>query len=173
MKKFLMNISAALLVVWYCLSIIGFGVHTCTSSGEVFIATFADGVACADIHPEHHCCGDSCCSETHHDDYERPSCCSSEHHSESEDQHHDSQAIDMKSCCSNEYQMIALSGCRIDNDSDERFYFTKVLNPCVIDIPVLNMLSAKYHAGHVQFLEPDSGAFPPGDICAAFGVWRI
>ena len=158
MKKFLMNISVVLLVVWYCVSIIGFGVHTCMSSGETFIATFADGVACADIHPEHHCCVDTCCSGKHH---------------ETADEHHHPQSIDTKSCCSNEYQAIVLSGCRTDNDSDEKHSSGKVFHPCVIDIPVSYIASVKYHAEHIQFLERDSGLLPPGDLCATFGVWRI
>ena len=158
MKKFLMNMSAALLVVWYCLSIIGFGVHTCTSSGETFIATFADGVECADIHPEHHCCGASCCSSKHHGSVEA---------------HHESQAVDAKPCCSNEYQAIVLSGCRTDNDSEDKYSFVKAFCPCVTEIPVSLIASAIYHAEHVQFLEHDSGVLPPGDLCATFGVWRI
>lgn len=172
MKKFLMNISAALLVVWYCMSIIGFGVHTCASSGEVFIASFADGVECADIHPEHHCCGESCCSGTHHDDHETPSCCSSKHHVPI-DEHHEPTSVDTKSCCSNEYQAIVLSGCRTDNGSDEKHSFSKVFFPCVIDIPVSYIASAKYHAEHIQFWEHDSGVLLPGDLCVTYGVWRI
>lgn len=172
MKKFLMNMSAALLVVWYCLSIIGFGVHTCISSGETFIATFADGVECADIHPEHHCCGASCCSGTHHDEHETASCCSSKHHDPVEE-HAASQTIDNKSCCSNDYQAIVLSGCRTDNDSEDKCSFVKAFCPCVTEIPVSLIASARYHAEHIQFLEHDSGVFQPGDLCATFGVWRI
>lgn len=171
MKKYLMNISAALLVVWYCMSIIGFDVHTCLSSGRTFIATFADGVACADIHPEHHCCCESC-SDSHHDDHDAPSCCSS-HHAEESDEMNDAVSVDSKSCCSDEYHAIQLSGCRTDNDSDERFTFSKVVYPCVMGIPVLYIASAKYHAEHIQFLEHDSGVLSPSDLCVAFGVWRI
>ena len=158
MKKFLMNISAALLVVWYCLSIIGFDVHTCVSSGRTFIAAFTDSVACADIHPEHHC---YCAS------------CSSSHHEDNSEDNNDHMSVDAESCCSNEYHAIQLSGCRTGDDSDERFTFGKVSDSCIIDIPVLYIASAKYHAEHIQFLERDSGVMPPGDICATFGVWRI
>ena len=153
-----MNMSAALLVVCYCLSIIGFGVHTCTSSGETFIATFADGLECADIHPEHHCCGASCCSAEHHDPV---------------DEHGASQTIDTRSCCSNDYQAIVLSGCRTDNDSEDKYSLVKAFCPCVTEIPVSLIASAGYHAEHVQFLEHDSGVLSPGDLCATFGVWRI
>ena len=168
MKRFLMNISAAILVVWYCMSIIGFDVHTCMSSGRTFVATFADGVACADIHPEHHCCCASCQDSHHHD---LPSCCSSDNDHKSAGEHHDSESIDVKSCCSNEYQAIQLSGCRTDND--ERYFSSKAFLPCVMDIPVQYIAMTKYHADHIQFLDPDSGVLPPGEHCATFGVWRI
>ena len=159
MKKFLMNISAALLVIWYCMSIIGFDVHTCMSSGRIFIATFAEGMACADVHPEQHCCGSSCCSSHHHEDHE--------------DEHHGSSIVDTQSCCSNEYQVILISGSRADNDSEDKYSLSRVLCPCVSGIPVSYLSSAKYHAGHIQFLEPDSGVNQPGDICVVFGVLRI
>ena len=147
--------------------------HTCTSSGETFISTFAEGVECADIHPEHHCCGASCCSAAHHeDDHETPSCCSSEHHGPI-NEHHDVKTIEAKSCCSNEYQAILLSGCRTDSGSDEKYSSYKVVSPCVNDIPVSYIAFAKYHAERVQFLEYDSGVLQPGDLCVAFGVWRI
>ena len=152
-----MNISAALLVVWYCVSIIGFDVHTCMSSGKTFIATFAEGVACADIHPEHHCCCASCADLDHHDDHDAPG--------------HES--VDTSSCCSNEYQVIQLSGCRTQDDSDDKHFFDKISYSCIADVPVAYIAYARYYAEHVQFLEPDSGVLPPGDLCATFGVWRI
>lgn len=171
MKKLLMNMSAVLLAVWYCMSIIGFDVHTCMSSGRTFIAAFTEGVACSDIHPEHHCCGASCCSGHHHHE---ASCCSSEHCDEMPSEHNSAQtSVDAKSCCSNEYQVILLSGCRTDYDSDEKHSFSKVSYPCILDIPVAYIAMAKYHADHIQFLEPDSGVHQPGDLCVAFGVWRI
>ena len=159
MKKLLMNISAALLVVWYCMSIIGFDVHTCISSGDTFIATFADGLECADVHPEHHCCGASCCSASHH---------------ESPAEEHDApQAISSPSCCSNDYQAIVLSGCRSDNGSEDKHSFVKAFCPCVTDIPVSYIASARHHAEQTQFLEHDSGVLWPSDLLVTFGVWRI
>lgn len=172
MKKFLMNISAALLVVWYCVSIIGFGVHTCISSGETFIASFADGVECADIHPEHHCCGASCCFGSHHDHHEH-SCCPACHHEDPAEEHDATLAISAPSCCSNDYQAIVLSGCRSDNDSEDKYSFVRAFCPCITEPNLSYIASARYHAEHVQFLEHDSGILLPGDHCAAFGVWRI
>lgn len=170
MKKFLMNISSAVLVIWYCVSIIGFGVHTCVSSGETFIATFADGMECVDIHPEHHCCGASCCSGSDHD---HASCCSDNHHEGPDEEHDAPLGISKPSCCSNDYQAIVLSGCRAGDDSKEKYSFVKAFCPCVTEIPVSYLASARYPAEHVQFLECDSGFLLPGEFCATFGVWRI
>ena len=158
-----MNMSAALLAIWYCMSIIGFDVHTCMSSGRTFVTAFTESLECADIHPEHHCCCSSCLDLHHHDEHEMPSCCSESH----ED------SYDTKSCCSNEYQVIQLSGCRASDDSKDKFSFSKVSYPCIADVPVRYIAMAKYHAEHVQFLEPGSGVLPPGDLCVTFGVWRI
>lgn len=175
MKKFLMNISAALLVVWYCMSIIGFDVHTCMSSGRTFIVTFAEGMACADVHPESHCCSSSCCSDSHDGAHAvLPRCsCSSHHHEDQEAGHHESSTVDSQSCCSDEYQVILLSGCRMDNDSEDKFSLNRELCPCMSGIPVSYLASASYHAGYIQYPEPDSGVIMPGDICVAFGVLRI
>ena len=145
--------SAALLAIWYCMSIIGFDVHTCMSSGRTFVSAFTESLACADIHPEHHCCAGPCCSD-HHD-------------------HEHEESVDTKSCCSNDYQVIQLSGCRTNDDSEDKYSFCKVSFPCVADVPVRYVAMAKYHAEHIQFIEPDSGVLPPGDLCATFGVWRI
>ena len=165
-----MNISSSLLVVWYCMSIIGFDVHTCTSSGRTFVATFAASTACADIHPEHHCCNASCCCGHHHHE---KSCCSSEHGEDMPAEHSGGETVGAKSCCSNEYQVIQISGCRTDLDSDENISFCEVFYTCLIDNPLSYMVSAGYHAEHIQFIESGSGVLLPGDLCATFGVWRI
>ena len=164
-----MNISAALLVVWYCMSIIGFDVHTCMSSGRTFISSFAESTTCADVHPEHHCCGSSCCSGYHHE----ASCCSSEHCDEMPAEQNCTETVGSRSCCSNDYQVILLSGCRADNDSDDKYSFSNISYTFIEDISAGYIAMARYHAEHIQFLEPDSGVLSPGDFCATFGVWRI
>ena len=172
MRKYLMNISTAFLVVWYFMSIIGFGVHTCISSGDIFISTFAEGMECADIHPEKHCCGASCCSDSHHD-HGTTSCCSDIDHEGPDEDHADQISVSSSSCCSNDYQAIVLSGYRTDDDSVNKYSFVKAFSPCKTEIPVSYIASARYHAEHVQFLEHDSGVLLPRDHFATFGVWRI
>ena len=164
-----MNMSAALLVVWYCMSIIGFDVHTCMSSGRTFIAAFTETLACADIHPESHSCGESCCNE-HHD---TPSFCCSESREDTASLNRGLESIGTRSCCSNEYQVIQLSGCRTTGESDDKYSFSKVLCPCIVDLPVRYIALAKYSAKNIEVLEPDSGLIMPDDVCVVFGVWRI
>ena len=161
MKKFLMNMSAIVLAVCYCMSIIGFDVHTCMSSGRTFIATFADGVACADIHPEHHCCEMPCCSSGCHDE-------SAEEHHE-----HSQEEVDVMECCSDEYHVILLSGCRNEDNSDFSYSFLDSVSSLVQEIPVLCIADARLFAESHKFREPDSGNIPPRDINASFGFWRI
>ena len=149
MKNIGTRIFAAILVIWYSLSIIGFGVHTCKGSGQTFVVSFAESSSCADIHPEHHCCS----SDNH--------CCESDH-----------STLDVQKCCSNEYQMIRLSGCRSSVESD---YSEQDIESICINIPVYSVsdLSAALHAENLQFWDPDTGDVRPCDCQVTYGVWII
>ena len=159
MKKLMMKISAMLLVVWYCMSIIGFDVHTCKGSGQTFVVTFAESNSCADIHPEHHCCKSHaveshCCQSEDH-------CCDLEH-----------SALDVQKCCSNEYQMILLSGCRSSVESD---YEVVDIESICINIPIYSLsdYAASLHVENLQFWDPYIGCLRPCDRQATYGVWII
>lgn len=93
MKGVFTKLTAMLLIVWYSMSIIGFDIHTCSGSGESFVVTFVEGLECEDIHPEHHCTKGSCCSHQH-------GCCDTKVHV----------SVSAKSCCSSDYQVLALTG---------------------------------------------------------------
>ena len=93
MKGILTKVTAMLLIVWYSMSIIGFGIHTCSGSGESFVVTFVEGLECEDIHPEHHYTKGSCCSHSH-------SCCDTGTHT----------GIGPKLGCTSDYQVLALTG---------------------------------------------------------------
>lgn len=105
MKNLVTRVFAFMLVVWYCLSIIGFGVHTCSESNRSFLTNFISGVSCEDVHPSD-VCKASCCSAHKH----KNSC---SHHSADESK--DEAPVGMlkitnKTCCSNDYQQIDLTG---------------------------------------------------------------
>ena len=110
MKNVITYCVAAFMLVWYSLSVIGFDVHTCSDSGETYIATVLSGTACDDIHPEHDEPACSCC---HH------KCASKEHSKEQEDK----DGLRTRPCCTDDWQMIYLTGVRSDDDREE------VINP--------------------------------------------
>lgn len=172
MKGMWMKICAVLLVIWYCMSIIGFDVHTCKGSGRTFVATFAEGMTCADIHPEHHC-GESCHGHSsccHHISsccHDEASCCSHD-----SDCSHD-ESFSPQDCCTDSYQSILLTGFRAEDD--HRHYDECHCGgcPCII-YEFLNSLAYKdLKSCHSSYNIPDRRGGVPCDLQAEFGVWRI
>lgn len=156
MKGIMMKICAVLLAVWYCMSIIGFDVHTCNGSGRTFVATFAEGLTCEDIHPEHHCTPGQC--RTSHD----AGCC---HEGESE--------LNSPSCCSDSYQSILLTGFRADDDHRHYDECHSGIIPCIISGHLCGLADRGLAASHMSFHLPDIGDIVPCDRQVAFSVWRI
>lgn len=151
MRNVFTSLTAILLVVWYSLSVIGFDIHTCSGSGETYVATVASGFSCEDIHPDHEYSGCSCCH-------------SEKHSSESEE------TFETKPCCSDEFHVIVLTGVRGDDDNSGH-------DRCPA-IHVCHMVSDPYVAYSIQsgrkaFLKPDSGRVPSGDIQEKYSIWRI
>lgn len=75
--KMLHRIVAALLLCWYLYTVVGFDVHRCCDSDNVYVESLVAGISCEDIHPDvpchhhHHdacCCGN--CAETEDEDCE-------------------------------------------------------------------------------------------------------
>ena len=156
-REVMMKISAMLLVVWYCMSIIGFDVHTCMTSGESFVVTVLEGTDCGDIHPEHTCCADAlshCCSCCHHDG---PS------------EHDGAVSLEEQDCCQDDIQVLVLTGGRSDDESRHHYdmvslYASVAVEPCfsVASRNFFNSLSM-----------PDSGLIVPGESQSFLSVWRI
>lgn len=185
MRKMFVKYMSALLVVWYSLSIIGFDVHSCKSTGEVFVASLAGGISCEDVHPEHSCrAHGSCCG---HDvatccEHESKVCC--EHETKTKtccaheakpccghsDQHTGSQ-VAKSDCCSNELQVLELTGVyasyeRItDNDLADEY----VLN---VDLFAEMTIPAVQRPLLTFFKHPDTGVVMP-DRQAFFNIWRV
>ena len=160
MKNVLIKVAAVLLVVWYSMSIIGFDVHTCSGSGRTFVASFIEGLTCEDIHPEHNCCGHS-----HHDED-----CATDH---SDCIFCDGTAFRTKSCCSNDYQVLALTGT-VSAD-DHRHYDECSCGHCpCVEFPS-DMIPQPDHSMFLlsYFHKPDSGLPAAGDRQAALSIWRI
>lgn len=156
MKMLFTKVTALLLLVWYSLSIIGFDVHTCNGNGESFIVTFVEGFECVDIHPEHHCHKGSCCSG---------------HHDHSVANSHAS--LEAKSCCSSDYQVLALTGVV----SDEKNSFEDLTSFVYSNYISSNILefSADVHDPRILsfYLADSSGTGRMPDAQSVLSVWRI
>ncbi len=167
MKNVVIKILAVLLTVWYSMSIIGFDVHTCNGSGRSFVATFAKGLACEDIHPEHSCEKASCCSDHH------GSRCSGHVEDHSDCPFCDGMSIRAHSCCSSDYQVLALTGTVSQNDHEHLDECGCGFCPCVgfheHEMPALyNKINLLEYV-----MSPDSGVRSACERQAALRVWRI
>ena len=155
MKNIFTSISALLLVVWYSLSVIGFDVHTCNASGEIYIATVAGGFSCDDIHPDGH-------KQTHHE-HSCCKCCQSHQG--------DSDKLKTKPCCTDDYQVILLTGVRSAQDAEDSYQQTLV--------ETINIAESDYSYSHIfdnglrAFYKPGSGGLTPRDVQAVYNIWRI
>ena len=156
MRNMSLKICTVLLVVWYFMSIIGFGVHTCMGSQRSFVTSFISGMTCEDVHPEHSCCHshEECCS--HHD----------------EDEHEEE---DDSSCCSNEYQVLDLTGALSQDDNTE---LIPECNDCFHGLSVADLLTqasfSPIDSNIIKYIPgPDSGNISRGDVQSVLGIWRI
>ena len=159
MKKILTKISACLLAIWYCLSIIGFDVHTCHSANHQFVSTFIEGLTCEEIHSAHKC-GHHC---THH------------HDSGNSDEHfanHSDGQISEADCCSDDYHSLSITGTRTEDDhhhfhgSLSCWHTAAVLDAFGTDVPVPYSIDSYLFA-------PSSAVFQGEDVLSYFGIRRI
>ena len=168
MRKMFVKYASVLLVLWYSLSIIGFDVHSCRSTGEVFVASLAAGVTCEDIHPEHSCKAHAgCCS--HHDTAD---CCGKEHSSENSCDH-SSNHVDKESCCSNDLQVLVLTGVHVSEDERSGSDSIHLLDH-IFDVDLaMELAMPTLQRPFLKYLEhPDSGVVMP-DRQAFFNIWRV
>ena len=161
MKNVFTILAAVLMVLWYSLSVIGFDVHTCSGSGETFIATVASGFACEDIHPEH------VRPESGHSEC---GCC---HSHDSEPVEASGHGFDSKPCCTDDYQVIILTGTRGSdqqryNDANHSEYCTYVA-----EVPVIDYYSNKYSSDIRVYYKLCIGGIVPQDLQASYNIWRI
>ena len=153
MKSVVIKMLSALIAIWYCVSIIGFDVHTCKSSGRSFVTTVVNGLDCQDIHPEYGCDGHACCSHK--------TC------------RHDGEVGFSSSCCTDDVQVLLLTGCR----SDEGQNYDRLSSFYGMHLPIvaLNEMPASQQAllSYVDISPHDLGWHLPDDIQSVFGIWRI
>lgn len=181
MKNIVKKYCSAILVLWYCVSIIGFDVHTCNGSGRSFLANFISGMNCADIHPGHVCgishdepCGHAArcshyigCSGCCHSDASATevfaddilACLSSE-------------ACVSSECCSDHYQVLSVTG--LQQEDSHRHYDECHCGhcPCLAGqmsiLPEVPLITRPAVFSGSVCQEPRNI-----DILASYGVWRI
>ena len=175
MRNVFIKILAMVLTVWYSMSIIGFDVHTCSGSGRSFVTSFIEGMTCEDIHPEHVCNPESCCADAHETDGH--GCCGHSHHegmnTHSDCLYCDGMAFEAKSCCSNDYQVLHLTGTL---SSDDHRHYDECgcgLCPCILPYSHGNDTPLVFRNLIAYIQEPDSGLSAAGDRQAALSIWRI
>ena len=163
MKGLIIKMFAALLIGWYMMSIIGFGVHTCSESGKSFVVAFYEEMTCGEIHPEHSCDEAACCADKHvcHGD-----CCSHE-------TGHDVLSVKAKSCCSNDYQVLELTGTLVADD--DRYDDLNAYEDC--PYAALASCEAGFSTSWrtiIKYIQrPDSGSAQARNSQAVLAVWRI
>ncbi len=139
-----MKICAVLLAVWYVVSIIGFGVHTCMAGHHSCMTECVCEVSCENTHHDHDCCN--------HED-ETP-------------------VYEESPCCADDFVVLSVTGTVPSYEKDYIEYhpvyfpFTDALISDVHDLFV------KSEINRILSL-PDSGLLLPGDIQSVLGIWRI
>ncbi|MCM1177298.1 MAG: hypothetical protein NC308_08150 [Clostridium sp.] len=99
MKQTLIKCLSGLVALVYVLSVLGFNVHSCAESGEMFVAPLFEGATCHDFHPEHHCHAE-CCG--HHPGMHE--CCGGA-------------SMSGNACCSDDLFLLSLTGAVRDDSS--------------------------------------------------------
>lgn len=158
MQKILTKVSACLLVIWYCLSIMGFDVHTCHAADHQFISTFIEGLTCEEIHSAHKC-GHHC---THHHE-----CSDSQEHFAN----HSDGLIEETDCCTDDYHALSITGTRTEDDhhfhgSISCWHTAAVLDAFGVDAPVPYSIDSYLFAPFLVIIQGD-------DVLSSFGIRRI
>ena len=166
MKGRILRFSALLLLIWYCFSVIGFGIHTCRASDRSFVATFVSGLTCADIHPDHECDKGNCCSHASHE------CCGKHRHDDGCCSHSADGgiALQAESCCSSDYLALVITGCATDNEDRAD------IMPDAVAFHVQNVASGDFQSDISSYKyrhKPDSGPRLNVDIQSVLNIWRI
>ncbi len=150
MRNLALKICAVMLVVWYFMSIIGFGVHTCMGSGHSFVTTFVSDTACEEIHPDHRCpCSHHCCG-----------------HEEGES------AFVPASCCSDDFVVLTLTGTVPSSENDFSGCHSGYCPFSAFIVSDVHTPSVRSEIDRISPL-PDSGPVTYGNAQSVLSIWRI
>ena len=172
MKKLGTRVFAAVLVVWYSLSIIGFGVHTCSESNRSFLTSFISGISCEDIHPAE-LCGKACCEKDAHKHVCTCSCNHSAEVASKTDTEPASSGAPMfaqKKCCSDIYQQIEITGSS-QNSGAEQGLMPVCLGYCT-DLSSI-LLNPLVHSKEIQARALPDLIVSMAKLRPLLSIWRI
>ena len=162
MKNVFTSLTAILMVVWYLLSVIGFDVHTCSGSGETYIATVASGFTCEDIHPGPH-------GMSAHHEHSGCGCC----HSEKSETTDTEQGFDTNPCCTDDFQVILLTGTRgADQQQRHDVGCSQVYSSYIADIQDVIPYSDLCLSDRKILLRPCIGGIVSHGVQAVYNIWR-
>ena len=147
MKSMFLKYISALLAVWYCMSIIGFDVHSCTSTGNIFVNSVLGGITCDDIHPDHDCSGHGSCCKSH-------KCC--DHKTEDD-------------CCTDEIEVLDSESVLT---SDDDVCFLCGSEPVAAALFASYDLQPDFFRAEILY-HPDPEYLKAPDQQAVLGIWRI
>ena len=168
MRTMLVKYASVLLVLWYSLSIIGFDVHSCRSTGEVFVASLAVGATCEDIHPEHSCSAHGGCCQHH----KGADCCYGLHASENTCDNGGCH-VEKEECCSNEFKFLQITGENISenerSDNGNAHYYQHIFD---VDLAMESAMPVLQRPFMKYLDRPDSGVVMP-DRQAFLNIWRV
>ena len=172
MKNIGTRIFAAILVIWYSLSIIGFGVHTCSESNRSFLTSFITGVSCEDVHPTE-ACGKACCEKESHKHVCKCCCDHSEEvapKTASAPLSSDAPMFAQKKCCSDDYQQIEITGSG-QNAGDESVMMPSCIGYCV-PVPSCS-INPLFCSKNIQARAPSDQRVFMGELRPLLSIWRI
>lgn len=151
MKKFCTKYLSVILSVWYVMSIIGFDIHSCVSTGEKFVTTAIQGVSCEDVHPDHSCAahGSHCCGHDH------PAPCDN--------------GINEPECCTNDLLVLEVTGA--NQQYNEYNPEAQMMPACLLAEQVSPVSEYSYSQINDDRGLPDRVSGP--DCQAVLSIWRI
>lgn len=171
MKNIGTRVFAAALAIWYSLSVIGFGVHTCSSSNRSFLTTFISGVSCEDVHPVDKC-GKACCEKKSHQHVCKSCCNQSPHVVQAASEHvpSDGPMLSQTKCCYDDYQQIIVTGSG-QNNGAKNFMMPLCLG-VYADISSISLDSLSYSKEILARALPDA-MVSMAKLRPLLSIWRI
>lgn len=170
MKNVITSLTAMLLVIWYSLSVIGFDVHTCSGSGETYVVTVLGGTTCEDIHPEHRKEACSCC---YHRYVSHQTIEVDEVETTAGIENISGAEVATRPCCSDDWQMIVLTGCKAQEKQEHFDECHCGCCPCISNMYAVHTCPVMEVYGPLTFYNPDSGSLALLDVQRSYNIWRI